>query len=388
MENFTYQNQTKIIFGKGTEKRVGEELVPYKAKVLLHYGSGSVKKSGLYDRVVASLKAADISFVELGGVKPNPRLGLVREGIKLCREEGVGFILAVGGGSVIDSAKAIALGVPYEGDVWDFFEGKEIPKKSLPVGTILTIPAAGSESSSSTVITKEEGLVKTHVSSPLNYPRFSILNPELCFTLPAYQLGCGAADMFAHLLERYFTTTKSVALTDNLLEGTMRTVIEQAPRVLKNMKGYDAWAEIMLSGMVAHNNWLGIGRLHDWGTHGIEHELSAMYDVAHGAGLAVVFPAWMKFHLESETTRLARLARRVWDVEEPDDKKASLAGITAFEQWLTSIGMPVTLKELGVPDERLEEMAEKATAKGTRTVGIAHPLTQADILKILELAKP
>ncbi len=384
MEDFVFQNPTKIIFGKGTERQLGEELAQYKAKVLLHYGSGSIKKSGLYDRVVASLTAAKIEFVELGGVKPNPRLSLVQEGIELCRKEKIGFILAVGGGSVIDSAKAIALGVPYDGDVWDFFEGK-VPEKSLPVGTILTIPAAGSESSSATVITKEEGLVKTHVSSPLNYPAFSILNPELCFTLPKYQVGCGAADMFAHLLERYFTITQNVALTDQLLEGAMRTVIEQVPKVLKNVKDYDAWSEVMLSGMVAHNNWLGIGRLPDWGTHAVEHELSALYDVAHGAGLAAVFPAWLTFQLDAETARIARWARKVWGVEESQDIAAAKAGIEAFKEWLTSIGMPISLAQLEVPTDRLEEMAKRATANGP--VGMAHPLKQADVLKIIELAK-
>ncbi len=387
MENFTFQNPTKIIFGKGSESELGKELLPYKAKVLLHYGGGSIKKSGLYDKIVRRLKEANIGFVELGGVRPNPRLSLVREGIALCRKEKVGFILAVGGGSTIDSAKAIALGVPYEGDVWDFYTGAATPEKALPVGTVLTIPAAGSESSPSSVITDEEEGRKTHVSSPLLYPRFSMLDPELCFTLPAYQVGCGAADMFAHLCERYFTTTKQAALTDELIEGTMRTVIAQVPKVLKKMNDYDAWAEVMLSGMVAHNNWVGIGRVQDWGTHGIEHELSALYDVAHGAGLAVVFPAWMKFHLETETTRLARFARNVWDVKEPDGTKAGLAGIKAFETWLAAIGMPVTLGQLKVPTDRLEEMAEKATAQDTQPLGAGHPLRQADVLKILELAK-
>jgi len=286
MDNFVFHNPTKIIFGRGTEAKVGAEAAAISKKVLLHYGSGSIKKSGLFDRVMASLKAAGVTVVELGGVAPNPRLSLVREGIKICREQKIGLILAVGGGSAIDSAKGIAVGAPYQGDVWDFYTGVAEPKEALPVATVLTIPAAGSEASNGSVVTKEEGQFKRPCNSALTYPRFSILNPELAFTLPKNQVANGIADIMAHLLERYFVNAKPVELTDRLIEATLRTVIDVAHRVLLKHDDYDAWAELMWSGTVAHNNILNTGRDGDWASHDIEHELSGIYDVAHGAGLA------------------------------------------------------------------------------------------------------
>lgn len=248
MDNFSFLNPTKIIFGRGTEKNVGEEILNYSKNILLHYGGGSIKKTGLYDRIIKSLDNAGIRYVELSGVKPNPRLSMVYEGIRLCKQEKLDFILAVGGGSTIDSSKAIAMGVLYDGDVWDIYSGKATAESALPVGTVLTIPAAGSESSNSSVITNEDGWYKRGHSSDVIYPRFSILSPELAYTLPKYQVGCGAADILAHLMERYFTNTQHVELTDRLIESTMKTIIHHIPKVLKDPENYDSWAEIMWGG--------------------------------------------------------------------------------------------------------------------------------------------
>ncbi|NLY43117.1 MAG: iron-containing alcohol dehydrogenase [Clostridiaceae bacterium] len=389
MINFTFQNPTKIIFGKGTEKQVGKEVSQYANKVLLHYGGGSIKKTGLYDRVVTSLKEAGIEIVELSGVKPNPRLSLVYEGIRICRENNIGFILAVGGGSVIDSAKAIAMGVVYDGDVWDFFTEKAVPQKALPIGTILTIPAAGSEASTGCVITKEEGGYKRAVNSELIYPRFSILNPEMAFTLPKYQVACGAADILAHLMERYFTNVPNVELTDRLIEATMKTIINNIPIVLEQPDNYDAWAEIMWAGTVAHNNLLNTGRIGDWASHDIEHELSGIYDIAHGAGLAIIFPAWMKYVYKHDINRFAQYASRVWNVDLSlwSLERAALKGIEALENFFRSIGLVTRLKDAGIEDDRFEEMAQKCTGSDQYTVGNFVKLKSADIVNIYNLAK-
>lgn len=389
MDNFTFLNPTKIIFGRGGENNVGQEVLNYSKNVLLHYGGGSIKKTGLYDRVTKSLSDAGIRFVELPGVKPNPRLSLVREGINLCKSENLDFILAVGGGSAIDSSKAIAMGALYDGDVWDIYSGKAQPNKALPVGTVLTIPAAGSEASDASVITNEEGWFKRGFGSRLIYPKFSILNPELAFTLPKYQIASGSTDILAHLMERYFTNTRNVELTDRLIESTMKTIIHNVPKVLDNPQNYDAWSEIMWSGTVAHNNLLNTGRIGDWGSHGIEHEISAIYDVAHGAGLAVVFPAWLKYVYKQDINRFCQFANRVWGVE-PDfwsPEETALEGIGRLEKYLRSTGMPVTLSELGVPADRLEEMADKATNGDKSTVGQFVRLKKADVLNVLILAK-
>ncbi|MGO8695148.1 MAG: iron-containing alcohol dehydrogenase [Rectinemataceae bacterium] len=371
MDDFVFRNTTKIIFGRGAETKVGVEAKAFASKVLVLYGGGSVKKSGLFDRVTASLEAAGLSFVELGGVAPNPRLGLVHEGIALCRREKVALVLALGGGSTIDSAKAIAMGVPYAGEVWDFFTGKAEPKEALPVGTVLTIPAAGSEASTGCVITKEEGLLKRAVNSELIYPRFSALNPELAFSLPKAQVANGVADIMSHLFERYFTNSRPVELTDRLIEATLRTVIDAAPRVLAKSDDYDAWAEIMWSGTIAHNNLLNTGRVGDWGSHDIEHELSAAYDIAHGAGLAVVFPAWMKYVYKHDVARFAQIASRVWGVDDAfmDPERAALTGIERLEGFWQYLGLKVRLSGLGIGPERIPEMADKLTTKGTTKVG-------------------
>lgn len=386
MENFVFANPTKIIFGKGTENQVGGEVSPHK-KILLHYGGGSIKKSGLYDRVVKSLKEAKVEWIELPGVKPNPALSLVHTGIDICRKNSLDLILAVGGGSVIDSAKAIAVGVPYPGEVWDFFKNKAKPNTALPVGVVLTIAAAGSESSNGTVITKEEGLLKRPFSHALLYPQFAILNPELTYTLPPYQTACGIADITAHILERYFTNTKSVDLTDRLCEAALKTIITYAPRVMENLLDYEARAEIMWTGAIAHNNILGTGRNADWGSHNIEHEISGIYDVPHGAGLAVVFPAWMKYVYHTDINRFVQFAVRVWDVDYAfgDLKRSALEGIERLKKFYQGLGLPVSLKEMNIPDDRLEEMAEKATKNGP--LGNFKKLNQADVLSILKLAR-
>ena len=389
MENFEFRNPTKIVFGRGAEDKVGAEAAAYAKKILLHYGSGSIKETGLFDRVTTSLRKAGVDWVELGGVLPNPRLSLVYEGVRLCKTHGLGLVLAVGGGSAIDSAKAIAMGAVTESDVWDFYLGKGAPTAALPVGTVLTLPAAGSEASTGTVITKEEGRLKRAVNSELIYPRFSILNPELAFTLPAFQVACGAVDIMAHLMERYFTNVEHVAFTDRLLEATMKTIIAQAPLVLANRRNYDAWAEVMWAGTIAHNNLLNTGRVGDWGSHDIEHEISGVYDVAHGAGLAVVFPAWMKFVLHHDLKRFVQWAVRVWNVELNvfDPEAVAREGVARMEAFFRSFGLGTTLRELGVRDDRIDEMADKCTDGGARTVGNFVKLDRAAVAKILRLAQ-
>lgn len=389
MENFEFQNPTRILFGRGMEAQVGAQVAVYSQKILLHFGGGSIKASGLYDRVTASLKQAGVEWVELGGVQPNPRLSLVQQGVKLCKEHQLGFILAVGGGSVIDSAKAIAMGAVIEGDVWDFYLGKGAPVAALPIGTVLTIPAAGSEASTGTVITNEVGWLKRAVNSELIYPRFSILNPELAFSLPKFQVACGTADIMAHLMERYFTNVTHVAFTDRLLEATMKTLIAQAPLVLDNPQDYEAWSELMWAGTIAHNNLLNTGRIGDWASHDIEHEISGIYDVAHGAGLAVVFPAWMKYVLQQDLNRFVQWSVRVWNVEMDvfNPEAVARAGIAKMEAFFHALGLGTKLADLGIQDDRLAEMAEKCTNGNTHTVGNFVKLDQEAVEKILRLAQ-
>jgi alcohol dehydrogenase YqhD (iron-dependent ADH family) len=390
MDNFTYQNATKILFGRGTEAEVGAETRRWATKVLLHSGMGSVQRSGLLDRVKASLKAAGVSWVELSGVQPNPRLSLVHQGIRLCRDEGLGFILAVGGGSVIDSAKAIAAGVPYTGDVWDFYESRAQPAAALPVGCVLTIPAAGSETSGSTVITKEEGGFKRGLTSnEFLRPVFSILNPELTASLSAQQTAIGAADIMAHVMERYFTNTAHVDFSDRLCEAVLKGVIRNLPLVLARPADYDARAELMWLGTQAHSDLIGLGREGDWASHDIEHELSGLYDVPHGAGLATVFPAWMKHVYRHDLSRFVQFAVRVWNVEADhrNPEKTALEGIAKLQGFLSSCGLPTSLKELGVPADKLDLMADKATSGNRRTVGRFVPLDRAAVLDILTLAR-
>jgi alcohol dehydrogenase YqhD (iron-dependent ADH family) len=349
MENFSFYSPTFFEFGKDAEQKAGELVKRFGgSKVLLHFGGSSAKKSGLLDRVEESLNKAGVPFIELGGVKPNPRSGLVYEGIDICKKEKIDFILAVGGGSTIDSAKAIAAGVLYDGDFWDFYEGKRV-EEALPIGTILTIAAAGSEGSPDSVITKEEGMLKRGASGDAIRPKFSILNPALTQTLPPYQSAAGITDIMAHLYERYLTNSKEVEVTDRLIEALLLTMKHEGPRVIENPDNYEARANIMWAGMMAHNNSCGVGRSQDWNSHTIEHELSALYDCAHGAGLAVTMPAVFRYVYKHDVTRFAKVAVRVWgcemDYENPE--RTALEGIDALENFLYSIGMPGNLEDLG-----------------------------------------
>ena len=388
MNNFSFYSPTYFVFGKGSENEAGKYVKKFGgSKVLIHYGGGSVIRSGLLDRVKESLKKEEIKFVELGGVMPNPRSGLVYEGIELCRREAVDFVLAVGGGSSIDSAKAIAAGVVYDGDFWDFYEGKAI-EKALPVGTVLTIAAAGSEGSGDSVITKEEGMLKRGTGGEALRPTFSILNPELTQTLPPYQTACGATDIMAHVFERYFTNTKDVEITDRLCEAVLLTMVKETPRVIEDPNNYEARANIMWAGMVAHNNLVGVGRNQDWSSHGIEHELSALYDVAHGAGLAVIFPAWMTFVMKQDINRFAQIAVRVWGCEMnfANPEETAKEGIQRLKSFLTSIGMPISFKELGARKEDIPLMVEKLGLGEKGTMGSFVALTSKDVEQIYNLA--
>jgi alcohol dehydrogenase YqhD (iron-dependent ADH family) len=388
MNNFTFYSPTYFVFGKDTENEAGRYVKRFGgSKVLIHYGGGSVIRSGLLDRVKKALSNEGIDYVELGGVKPNPRSGLVYEGIELCRKEAVDFILAVGGGSSIDSAKAIAAGALYEGDFWDFYEGKPITK-ALPVGTVLTIAAAGSEGSGDSVITKEEGMLKRGAGGEALRPVFSILNPALTQTLPAYQTACGATDIMAHVFERYFTNTKEVEITDRLCEAVLLTMVKEVPRVIEDPNNYEARANIMWAGMVAHNNLVGVGREQDWASHGIEHELSALYDVAHGAGLAVIFPAWMTYVMKQDINRFSQIAVRVWGCEMnfANPEETAKEGIEKLKQFLTSIGMPISFKELGAREEDIPLMVEKLGLGENGTMGSFMPLTAKDVEQIYRLA--
>jgi len=389
MNDFIFRNATKLIFGSDTEDAVGAEVKQYTDKVLLHYGGGSIKRTGLYDRVLESLKSENIEVFELGGVKPNPRVTMVREGIELCRRENIGFILAVGGGSVIDSAKAIGIGVPYEEDVWDFYEYKTQPEKMLPLGVVLTIPAAGSESSPSSVVTNEELKLKRGCGAECMRPEFAILNPERTLTLPDYQTACGVSDMLAHTMERYFTPTTNVELTDRICEGIMRTVINQGRKVIRNPQDLDARAEIMLSGTIAHNDSSSMGRVGDWATHGMEHEISALNDVAHGAGLSIMFPAWMKYVYTTDKARFQQFAQRVFDIEPDfnDPDGTILKGIAALEDFYEDLGLPTRLSDIDFDNELIPEMARKATFDGQQEIGEFKKLNRQDVEEIYKLAR-
>ena len=390
MNNFTFYSPTYFVFGKDEENNAGHYVKRFGgSKVLIHFGGGSVKRSGLLDRVEASLKAEGIEYVELGGVRPNPRSGLVYEGIELCRKESIDFVLAVGGGSTIDSAKAIAAGAVYDGDFWDFYQGKLITE-ALPVGTILTIAAAGSEGSPDSVITNEDGMIKRGATGDAIRPKFSILNPELTETLPAYQTACGITDIIAHLYERYLTNTKDVEVTDRLIEGLILTMKTEGPKVMKNLQDYEARANIMWAGMVAHNNIVGVGRSQDWTSHDIEHELSALYDCAHGAGLAVTMPAVFTYNMSHDVMRFAQIAVRVWgcEMDEEHPEKTAMKGIEALRSFLISIGMPKNFAELGAKEEDIEKLAYTCCygkGNGSGKVGGFVSLMQKDVEAIYRL---
>ncbi len=389
MNNFTFYSPTEFVFGKGTEMQTGELVRKYGAsKVLIVYGGGSVVRSGLLERVRQTLAQTGIPCLELGGVQPNPIDTKVYEGIDLCRREGVDFVLAVGGGSVIDTAKAIAAGVPYEGDFWDFYIQKATVSSALKVAVVLTIPAAGSEGSGNSVITKVSTLQKMSLRAPeLLRPRFSIMNPELTFTLPPYQTAAGIVDMMAHIMERYFTNTADTEIADRLCEGTLKAIITEAPRVMADPKDYGARANIMWSGMIAHNGTCGVGNEEDWASHFMEHEISALYDVTHGAGLAVIFPAWLTWMASHHVEKVAQYAARVWDVPVSEDLKAmALEGVARLKSFFTSIGMPVNFAQLGVEHPDIELLVEHLHANKGEQVGCYVRLGRKETREIYELA--
>lgn len=356
MDNFEFHSPTFFSFGRDMELKSGEYIKKFGgSRVLIHYGGSFAVKSGLIERIEKTLTDEGLFFVSLGGAQPNPRSSLVYKGIEVCRENSIDFILGVGGGSAIDSAKAIAMGTLYDGDFWDFYSGKATPKKAIPVGTVLTIAAAGSEGSPSTVITRDEGMLKRGCTAQCVRPVFSIMNPALTCSVSAYQTASGATDIMAHVFERYFTNTRDVEVTDRLCEAVLLTIISQVPRVLENPNDYAARANIMWAGMVAHNDICGVGRSQDWNSHQLEHELSALYDCAHGAGLAVIMPAWMKYVMKHDVMRFAQAAVRIWGCEMDFSypEKTAKAGINAFKNFLSSIGMPTSFSEL---DARVEDI--------------------------------
>lgn len=392
MINFQYYTPTKVIFGKNAERQTGA-LVKEQGckKVLVHYGGKSAKKSGLLDRIFEALESEGISYVSLGGVVPNPHLSLVYEGIALCRKEGVDFILAVGGGSVIDSAKAIGYGVANEGDVWDFYAKKREAKACLPIGAVLTISAAGSEMSDSSVITNENGWLKRGYNSNLCRCKFAVMNPELTYSLPKYQTACGCTDILMHTMERYFTREEHTELTDRLAEGLMRTVIDSARVLMDHPQDYNARAQVMWAGSLSHNGLTGCGTVGDWSSHQLEHELGGMFDVAHGAGLAAVWGSWARYVYGEKPERFAQFAVNVLGVANDfsDVRGTALKGIAQMEEFYRSIGMPVSMRELGIEptDGQIRELAEKCSFFGTRTVGQFKVLAKEDMRRIYEMAR-
>ena len=388
MDNFNFYSPTEFVFGRDRENETGKYVKKYGGtRVLIHYGSGSAVKSGLLDRVKKSLDIEGVFYTELGGVKPNPRDTLVYEGIEICRRENIDFILCVGGGSVIDSAKGIAAGALYDGDFWDFYTDKAEIEKALPVGTVLTIAAAGSEGSGASVVTQESTKLKRDTGSDLLRPKFSVLNPQLTCTLPAFQTACGAADIMAHVFERYFTNTTEVEITDRLCEAVLLTMIKETPRVIADPDNYEARANIMWAGTVAHNDIVGVARIQDWNSHAIEHELSGMYDVAHGAGLAVIMPSWMEFVMSHNVMRFAQMAVRVFgcqmNFENPE--VTAKEGIRAFRSFLHSIGLPVNFAELGAREEDIPALVKNLGLGDGKTGGFVN-LSSDDVAEIYRIA--
>ncbi|MCQ2398485.1 MAG: iron-containing alcohol dehydrogenase [Sphaerochaetaceae bacterium] len=393
MNNFVYRCPTRIIFGKDVIKDTGTFVKNAGGTdILMVYGGGSIKKNGIYNTVVESLKESDVKFTELSGVKPNPRLDLVLEGIKLVREKKINLILAVGGGSTIDTCKAIAFGsaVPEGEDIWDDYFmvlGKPIPK-GIPVGVVLTIPAAGSEMSNSCVITNHNTLNKRGISNENNYPVFSVIDPQVCYSLPAYQTACGCSDMLSHMMERYFTNTSGVDLTDELLEGAMRVVLNYAPKAVSNPDVYEYREQLMFASTLAHNNLFGCGRQQDWASHWLEHELSAQYDIAHGAGLAIMTPAWMRYVWKENPQRFVQFFTRVLGSTLPVTDVENLVkdGIERLENWYRLIGLPVRLSEANIDGSNFELFAERCLSGGRTAAGGLKKLYRDDILAIYRLA--
>lgn len=388
MNNFVFYGPTKYVFGKDKESMTGELTRWMGAtNVLLVYGGGSAVRSGLLDRVKKSLDAAGVGYMEHGGVQPNPTDDKVYEGIAICRDNRLDGLVAVGGGSAIDTAKAIAAGTVYGGDFWDFYAGRSVVEDALPVGVVLTIPAAGSEGSGNSVITRIDGLhkISLRTESALR-PRFAVMNPELTFTLPPFQTACGIADMMAHIMERYFTNTQEVEITDRVSEGVLKAIIAEAPVVMSEPDNYDARANIMWSGTLAHNGVCGTGRQEDWVSHFMEHEISAVYNVAHGAGLAVVFPAWMTFMSQHHPEKVAQYARRVFDVAEADDTKAAVEAVRRLKAFFAGIGLPVTFGQLGIANPDIPLLVKKLHENKGDVIGSYYRLTAADTEEIYRLA--
>ena len=392
MLNFEYYTPTKVVFGKDTEKQAGELVKAFGGtKVLVHFGGQSAKKSGLLDRICNSLEEAGLSYVTLGGVVPNPHLSKVYEGIELCKKEGVDFILAVGGGSVIDSGKAIGYGVANEGDVWDFYAKKRTAKACLPIGAVLTIAAAGSEMSNSSVITNEDGWLKRGYNDDVSRCKFAVMNPELTYTLPAYQTASGCVDILMHTMERYFTKAENTMLTDSVAEGLMRTVIYNAKVLAEDPENYDARAQGMWAGSLSHNGLTGCGTEGDWASHQLEHELGGMFDVAHGAGLAAVWGSWARYVYKEKPARFAQFAANVFNIpwNSSNLEQMALDGIQAMEAFYRSIHMPTSLAELGVnpTEEQIQELAKKCSFMGKRTVGTFKVLQIPDMEAIYRMAR-
>lgn len=391
MNNFDWYAPTHIVFGRGTESEVNSLLKSSKCtRVLLHYGSGSVIRTGLLDKIKSSLDKAEIDYIELGGVVANPRLSLVYEGIELAKSKGVDFILAVGGGSVIDSAKAIAYGAAADFDVWDLYDRKRTPESALPVGVVLTIAAAGSEMSNSSVITNEDGGIKRGYSNNMVRPKFAILNPELTMTLPDFQTACGCTDIMMHTMERYFTSAGNMELTDGIAEALLRTVIKNALILVEDPKNYEARAEVMWAGSLSHNGLTGCGNGgDDFATHRIEHEISGMFDVAHGAGLAAIWGSWARYVLDDCLPRFKQFATNVWNIKDSgDDREVALAGISRTEAFFKRIGMPISLRDFGfeLTDEVINELSEKCERAVGGKVGAAKVLYRDDFKKIYRMA--
>lgn len=391
MFGFNYFTPTKVVFGKGTELKVAKLIREFGGKkVLIHYGGGSVIRTGLMKKITDILDKEGIEYVSLGGAVPNPRLSLVYEGIELCKKENVDFILAVGGGSAIDSAKAIGYGVTNEGDVWDFYDYKRQATACLPIGVVLTLSATGSEMSDSSVITKEEGLVKRGYSSDYCRPKFAIMNPELTMTLPDYQTSCGCTDIMMHTMERYFTQGGNMEITDAIAEGLIRTVMNNAKILVKDPKNYEARAEVMWAGSLAHNGLTGCGNDGgDWMAHKLEHELGGLYDVAHGAGLAAVWGSWARYVYKNCLPRFKKFAINVMGVENRgSDEEIAIKGIEAMEDFYRAINMPTNLKELGVKptEDELKEMAHKCAVGVGGSMGSAKLLYEEDMLAIYKAA--
>ena len=393
MRDFNYYAPTEVVFGKQSEEQVAHLVKKYGgSKVLVHYGGQSAKRSGLLDMICNLLQEEDIDYVMLGGVVPNPRLSLAQQGIELCRKESVDFILAVGGGSVIDSSKCIAYGVGFEGNVWDIYLGKATPTTMLPVAAVLTIPAAGSEMSESSVITNEDGDVKLGYSNNLSRPKFAIMNPERTFTLPPYQTAAGVTDMMMHTMERYFTKDDDMDLTTDLAEAALRSMKNAIFAVLKNPENYRYRAQIMWGGSLMHNGLTGCGVSDDWATHQLEHELSGMFDVTHGAGLAAVWPSWARYVMYENLSRFVRFAVNVMDVPNDftDPETTALKGIEAMERFYHAIGMPINIKELigrEITDGEIKEMVRKCSRGNTHTCGCLKVLKAEDMEAIYQMAK-